>query len=81
MLVLSRRENEGIVIGEGIVVRVMAIEDGRVRLGIEAPREVPIHREEIFEAIKEENREASRAAAEMMDALKKLKKLKKLKNL
>ncbi|HKL10797.1 MAG TPA: carbon storage regulator CsrA [Clostridia bacterium] len=78
MLVLSRRENEGIVIGEGIVVRVMAIEDGRVRLGIEAPREVPIHREEIFEAIKEENREASRAAAEMMDALKKLKKLKNL---
>ncbi len=69
MLVLSRKENEGIVIGDGIVVRVMGIEDGRVRLGIEAPREVSIHREEVYEAIKEENREASSTASEMMDAL------------
>jgi carbon storage regulator len=76
MLVLSRKENEGIVIGEGIVVRVMGIEDGRVRLGIEAPREVPVHREEVFEAIKKENRDASAASVEMMDALRALNKLK-----
>lgn len=47
MLVLSRRRNEGIVIGQGIVVTVVAINGNRVRLGIEAPPEVPVHREEI----------------------------------
>ena len=47
MLVLTRRKNEKIVIGEGIVVTVVAINGNRVRLGIEAPPEVPVHREEI----------------------------------
>ncbi|MBK5251259.1 MAG: carbon storage regulator CsrA [Peptostreptococcaceae bacterium] len=69
MLVLSRKENEGIIIGEGIIVRVMGIEDGRVSIGIEAPKEVSIHREEVFEAIRKENMEASGATAGLMDAL------------
>jgi len=47
MLVLARRKNEKIIIGEGIVVTVVAIQGDRVRLGIEAPPEVPVHREEI----------------------------------
>ena len=47
MLVLGRRANEKVVIGEGIVVTVVAIQGERVRLGIEAPPEVPVHREEI----------------------------------
>ena len=47
MLVLTRRKNEKIVIGGGIVVTVVSIQGNRVRLGIEAPPEVPIHREEI----------------------------------
>jgi carbon storage regulator len=47
MLVLSRRKNEAIVIGQGIVVTVVAINGNRVRLGIAAPPEVPVHREEI----------------------------------
>jgi len=75
VLILSRKENEGIVIGDGITVRVMGIEDGRVRLGIEAPREVSIHREEIFAEIKKENMEAAKANSEMADALALLKKL------
>ncbi len=75
MLVLSRKENEGIVIGDGIVVRVIAIEDGRVRLGIDAPRDVTIHREEIFETIKNENIEAAKVLPGMMDVLKELKNL------
>ncbi|QDV35580.1 carbon storage regulator [Tautonia plasticadhaerens] len=47
MLVLTRKLGERIVIGDGIVVTVVKLEHGQVRLGIEAPREVPIFREEI----------------------------------
>jgi carbon storage regulator len=50
MLVLSRKNGEAIVIGDGITVTVLAVEGGRVKLGVVAPREVPIHREEIGEA-------------------------------
>jgi carbon storage regulator len=48
MLILSRKVNESIRIGNDIVVTVVELSRGRVRLGIEAPREVPVHREEIF---------------------------------
>jgi carbon storage regulator len=52
MLVLSRKNGEAIVIGDGITVTVLAVEGGRVKLGVVAPREVPIHREEVGEAIR-----------------------------
>ena len=52
MLVLSRKKNESIVINDNIVVMVVEIQGGKVRLGIEAPREVTVHRREIYEAIK-----------------------------
>ena len=52
MLVLSRKKNESIVIGEDIVVMVVDIRRDKVRLGIEAPKEVSVHRHEIYEAIK-----------------------------
>ena len=51
MLVLSRKPNESIVINDDIVVTVLAVECGKVRLGIEAPREIPVHRQEIHEKI------------------------------
>ena len=51
MLVLSRKVNESIRIGNDIVVTVVELSRGRVRLGIEAPKEVPVHREEIFREI------------------------------
>jgi carbon storage regulator len=51
MLVLSRKSNESIRIGDDIVITVVELSRGRVRLGIEAPNEVPIHREEIFRAL------------------------------
>lgn len=47
MLVLTRRKNEAIVIGQGVVVTVVAIHGNRVRLGIDAPPDVPVRREEI----------------------------------
>lgn len=54
MLVLSRKKNERIVIGENIVITVVEIRGDRVRLGIEAPQEVPIHRSEVYTAIQME---------------------------
>ncbi|QDT31756.1 carbon storage regulator CsrA [Thalassoglobus polymorphus] len=51
MLVLSRKKNESIVIDENIVITVVEIRGDKVRLGIQAPREVPIHRQEIFESL------------------------------
>jgi len=51
MLVLSRKKNESIVINDSIVITVVEIRGDKVRLGIEAPREVPIHRSEVHAAI------------------------------
>ncbi|MFG0332550.1 MAG: carbon storage regulator CsrA [Maioricimonas sp. JB049] len=52
MLVLSRKENESIQIGENVVVKVVSIGNGRVRLAIDAPREISIVRGELVEAIR-----------------------------
>jgi carbon storage regulator len=51
MLVLSRKKNESIVINDNIVVTVVEIRGDKVRLGIVAPKDVPVHRQEVFEAI------------------------------
>jgi carbon storage regulator len=57
MLLLARRAKESIIIGNRtITIRVMKVERGVVTLGIEAPRDVPVHREEIFERIEDEIR-------------------------
>jgi carbon storage regulator len=52
MLVLSRKKNESIVINDEITIVVVEIRGDKVRLGIEAPKEVPVHRREVYEAIK-----------------------------
>jgi carbon storage regulator len=51
MLVLSRKKNESIVINNDITVTVVEIRGDKVRLGIVAPKEVPVHRQEVFDAI------------------------------
>ena len=51
MLVLSRKQGESIVVRDDIVVTVIELRGGRVRLGVEAPREVTVHREELYEKI------------------------------
>lgn len=63
MLVLSRRPGEALVIGDGIRVVILSVEGERVRVGIEAPREVPVLRAELAEAVSEENTRAARAGA------------------
>ena len=63
MLILSRKLNEQIVIGDQVVVTVVAIRGGNVRLGIEAPSNVPVHRKEIHDALSEQARQAEPLAA------------------
>lgn len=54
MLVLSRQRDESIIIGDNIVITVVDIRGDKVRLGIQAPTEIPVHRQEVYEAIKRE---------------------------
>ena len=53
MLVLSRKKNESIVINDDITIVVVEIRGDKVRLGVEAPKEVPVHRREVYEQIKQ----------------------------
>ena len=55
MLVLSRYKDQSIYIGDDIVVTIVDVRGDRIRLGIEAPPDVPVHRQEIYEAIQREN--------------------------
>ena len=71
MLVLTRAVNEAIMIGEGIEVTVVEIKGGKVRIGISAPPSVPVHRKEVYLAIKQANVEASQAAPDALDDLAK----------
>ena len=54
MLVLSRQRDESIMIGDNIVVTIVDIRGDKVRLGINAPSEIPVHRQEVYDAIKRE---------------------------
>jgi carbon storage regulator len=58
MLVLTRKKSEAIVIGDDIVITVSEIRGNKVCLGVDAPKDVPIHRNEVYEAIKRENEQA-----------------------
>ena len=63
MLVLSRHRDESIMIGDDVVVTIVDIRGDKVRLGIDAPTSIPVHRQEVYEAIKRENEQASRLDA------------------
>lgn len=63
MLVLTRKVNESIMIGDGIEVVVVSVHGEQVKIGIKAPREVAVHRREVFEAIQKENIAASKQTA------------------
>ena len=63
MLVLSRKKDEKIIIGDNITIMVVDIQGDKVRLGIEAPREVTVHREEVYQAIQKKQAEQVLAEA------------------
>ena len=65
MLIITRRPGEKIMLGDDIVVHVMEIVGNSVRVGIQAPRSVPVYREEIWNAVRDENRAAADAPADL----------------
>ncbi len=62
MLVITRRTNERIMLGDDVTITVLDVVGSTVRLGIEAPAAVPIYRQEIWDAVKQENQAAASAA-------------------
>ena len=62
MLVLTRKENESIMIGDDVEVKVLDLKENQVKLGIVAPRAVAVHRREVYLAIRAENAQAAAAA-------------------
>jgi carbon storage regulator len=68
MLVLSRRPGERLLIGEAVEVTILAVRGDQVSLGVSAPRDVPIHREELLERIRRENRRAAGLSAADLQA-------------
>ncbi|SFM23695.1 carbon storage regulator, CsrA [Gracilibacillus orientalis] len=71
MLVLTRKVNEAIRIGDDIEVKIVAIEGDQIKLGISAPKHVDIHRQEIYQSIQDENSEAADVSTKLLDLIKK----------
>lgn len=72
MLVLTRRENQSIMIGHDVVVTVLEVRGDQVRLGIQAPRHIDVHREEVFAELQRANQEAASPAASAVEELQRL---------
>ncbi len=70
MLALTRKKGEALVIGNDIELTILEIKGDQVRVGIQAPREIPVYRKEVYLQIQESNKEA--ANVESLDALKNL---------
>lgn len=77
MLVLARRINESIMIGDEIEIVVVEIKGDQIRLGIRAPRSVSVHRAEVYKEIQEQNKEAAKTTPQSLEGLGKLLKKKK----
>lgn len=73
MLVLTRKSNQAIKIGENIEISILAIQGDQVKIGIAAPQSVEIHRKEIFDAIQLENSEAANVSLDLFSSLTKKK--------
>jgi len=56
MLILTRRVGEALMIGDDVVINVLGVKGGQIRLGVDAPKEIPVHREEIFDRIQAEKK-------------------------
>lgn len=72
MLVFTRRRREAIIIGDGIRIEVLRVGREGVRLGVVAPPDVPVHRQEIYDQIREANQKAASAPQDLGDVAKRL---------
>lgn len=71
MLIITRRKGESLMIGDDIEITISKIEDGSVKIGIDAPKNVTILRKELYEAVEEENIEASKIDLDILKNFKK----------
>lgn len=77
MLILSRKQDESIMINDNIEIKIVAVDENKVKIGIEAPKDVRIYRSEVYKNIHEENVNASKSAIKpdaLKDYMEKLKK-------
>lgn len=72
MLALTRKVQESIIIGDNIEITVLSINKDQVKLGISAPKDVKVHRKEIYLQIQQENKEAANTGVDVLDQLKSL---------
>jgi carbon storage regulator len=72
VLVLTRRPGESVMVGDDVVVTVLEVRGDVVRLGIKAPRSVPVHREEVFLELRAANQEAASSSADAVEVLSRL---------
>lgn len=70
MLVLTRKAGESIVIGNEVVITVLEVRGGQIRLGVDAPRNLAVHRAEIYQQVMEENQNAANQAGDVPEILK-----------
>ena len=70
MLVITRKKDESLLIGDDIEIKIVKVEDGSVKLAISAPRDVTILRKEVFDREKEENKEATSGDLDILKLLK-----------
>ena len=72
MLVFTRKSGESLMIGDEIEIKILSVGTEQVRVGISAPRRIPVHRREVYDAIVEQNLRASRSEAPSDDLLQRL---------
>ena len=72
MLILTRKSGESINIGQDIVVRVLEIKGSQARIGVEAPRHITVHREEVYQAVQKRNEQAARRTPDSLGGVRKL---------
>jgi len=65
MLILTRRTGESLMIGDSVVITVFEVKGNQVRIGIDAPKNIPVYREEIYKQIQEENKAAASSVSDM----------------